>query len=120
MLKNRLRSFKYAFKGIASLWRWQPNMRVHLSLALIALLLGVYFSLSMAEWCFIALAIALVLAAEALNSALEYLTDLISPGQHELAGRAKDAAAAGVLFAAIGAAAVGIVIFLPRILALFF
>lgn len=59
---------------------------------------------------------ALVFASEALNTALEYLTDLVSPDYHPLAGKAKDAAAAAVLVVAAAAFAVGLIIFLPKIL----
>ena len=114
MIKSRIKSFQYAFQGMADLFRTQPNARIHLLLAGLAILLGWIFSLAPLEWCFIALAMALVFAAEAFNTALEYLTDLASPGYHELAGKAKDAAAAAVLFSAMGAAAIGLFLFLPR------
>jgi diacylglycerol kinase len=67
------------------------------------------------EWCALVSAIALVWAAEALNTAVELLTDLVQPERHPLAGRAKDAAAAGVLLASIGAAVIGALVFLPRL-----
>ena len=114
MIKSRLKSFQYAFQGIADLLHTQPNARIHLLLAGLAIILGWMFSLPPLEWCLIALAMALVFAAEAFNTALEYLTDLASPGYHELAGKAKDAAAAAVLFSAMGAAAIGLFLFLPR------
>ena len=115
MLKARLKSFQYAFKGISDLIQTQPNAKIHLLAALLAIGAGGYFNLSAAEWCLLALTIAAVLAAEAFNTALEYITDLVSPDYHELAGRTKDAAAAGVLLTALGAAAVGLILFLPRI-----
>lgn len=116
MLKKRLNSFRYAFAGIASLIGSQPNAKIHLAAALSAIAAGLYFDLSETEWCLVALSIAFVFAAEGFNTALEHLTDLVSPGHHPLAGKAKDVAAGAVLFAAIGAAAVGAVIFLPKIL----
>lgn len=114
MINSRLRSFRYAFQGVAGLFRSQPNTRIHLLSAALALTLGWFFSLSRPEWCLLALAIAMVFAAEAFNTALEYLTDLVSPEYNELAGKAKDAAAAAVLFSAMGAAAAGLALFLPR------
>ena len=118
MLKKRIDSFKYAFQGIATLFRTQPNAIIHLITAISVLIAGWYFQLSTAEWCLIALSIASVLAAEAFNTALEFLTDLVSPDYHELAGKTKDVAAAGVLFTAMGAAIVGLIIFLPKLWAL--
>jgi len=63
---------------------------------------------------------ALVLALGAVNTALEYLTDLVSPDRHPLAGKAKDVAAAAVLLAATGAVVVGLIIFLPKMYVLVF
>jgi diacylglycerol kinase len=119
MLKKRLNSFRYAFAGLADLLRTQPNARIHLLASLLVLAAGFYFEISTAEWCAALLAIAIVFSAEAFNTAIEYLTNLVSPGYHPLAGKAKDVAAAAVLIAAIGAAAVGLIIFLPKIMALF-
>ncbi len=118
MLRKRLNSFRYAFAGIASLVSSQANAKIHLAAAALAIASGFYFQISLNEWCIVVLAIALVLAAEAFNTALEHLTDLVSPDFHPLAGKAKDVAAGAVLFIAIGAAVVGILIFLPKIMAL--
>ena len=76
---------------------------------------GAYFSVSVAEWCALILALALVWAAEGLNTALERLTDLVSPGFHPLAGKAKDLAAGAVLLASVGAFLVGLFIFLSHL-----
>lgn len=115
-LRRRLASFRYAFQGLADLVRSQPNARIHLVVAIAVLSAGGYFGLTRMEWTAVILCMALVFGLEALNTALEYLTDLASPQQHPLAGKAKDAAAAAVLLAAIGAVAVGLLIFLPKIL----
>ncbi|MCO6476229.1 MAG: diacylglycerol kinase family protein [Phaeodactylibacter sp.] len=118
MIRSRLKSFRYAFQGIKGLLLTQANARIHLFLATLAIILGCVFSLAATEWCLLALAMSAVFAAEAFNTALERLTDLVSPGYHELAGKAKDVAAAAVLFSAMGAAAVGLILFLPRFWAL--
>ncbi len=76
---------------------------------------GAYFSVSLLEWCALVLAITLVWAAEGLNTALERLTDLVSPGFHPLAGKAKDIAAGAVLLASAGAFLVGLFIFLSHL-----
>jgi diacylglycerol kinase (ATP) len=117
MLKKRLLSFRYAFRGLALLFATQANARIHLIAAFAVLGAGMFFRVSRAEWMLLALAICLVFMAEALNTALEFLTDLVSPGYHELAGKAKDTAAGAVLICALGAAGVGIAIFAPRVLA---
>lgn len=117
-LQKRAASFGYAFKGMADLFKNQPNARIHLMAATIAILAGVFFQISRMEWIAVLLCIALVISLEAVNTAIEYLTDLVSPGMHPLAGKTKDVAAAAVLLAAIGAILVGGMIFLPKIMAL--
>ncbi len=114
-MKKRIKSFQYAFQGIADVFRSEPNAWIHAVVACCVLAAGWYFGLSKTEWCLVILCIALVFAAEAFNTALEHLTDLVSPEHHPLAGKAKDAAAAGVLLTAIGAAIVGLLVFLPKI-----
>ena len=117
-LQRRIDSFRYALRGVVDLVRSQVNAQIHLAISAGVLLAGFWLGLSSLEWVAIVLCMALVLALEAVNTALEYLTDLVSPGQHPLAGKAKDVAAAAVLLAAIGAAVVGLIIFLPKLYAL--
>jgi len=112
---RRLKSFAYALQGLAFLVRTQPNARVHLLATVLVCAAGVYFSLSRAEWLWIAVAIVLVWSAEAFNTALEQLADTLHPEQHPGIGRAKDVAAAAVLIAALGAAAIGVGVFLPHL-----
>lgn len=118
-LRKRADSFRYAFQGLADLLRSQPNARIHLAVAVAVAMAGFFFRISHMEWIAVVICIALVLALEAVNTALEYLTDLVSPDFHPLAGKVKDASAAAVLVAAAGALVVGIIIFLPKILILF-
>lgn len=119
MLSKRLKSFRYAFAGLFDLFKSQPNALIHLAATGVVIAAGFYFQLSKIEWCIVSLTIALVFAVEAVNTALEYLTDLVSPGYHPLAGKTKDASAAAVLITAFGAVVVAVVIFLPKITALF-
>lgn len=114
-MKKRLHSFRYAFQGLADLFRSQPNAQIHAAAAVVAVCLGIFFQISRLEWAVIVLCIALVISLEALNTAIEHLTDLVSPNYHPLAGKAKDVAAAAVLIAAMGAAIAGGLIFLPKI-----
>lgn len=118
MWKKRLNSFRYAFTGIATLFRSETNAKIHLLAAVSAVFAGVFFSITLMEWCFLILVIALVFAAEGFNTALEKLTDLVSPEFHPLAGQAKDLAAGAVLFIAIAAFIIGLIIFLPKFLSL--
>jgi len=113
-MRKRLSSFRYAFQGIADVFRAQPNARIHGTVALLVIAAGLYVRLSSMEWVAVVLCIAVVIALEALNTALEHLTNLVSPTHHPLAGKAKDAAAAAVLIAVFGAVIVGLLIFLPK------
>jgi len=114
-LGGRMRSFGHAFRGLKTLLQTQHNARIHAVATLVVVVSGVAFRISTVEWALVVLAIAAVWAAEALNTAIEFLVDLVSPEQHPLAGRAKDVAAGGVLAAAIGAALVGALVFWPYI-----
>ena len=115
-LRARLRSFRYAARGLVTLLREQHNCRIHLLATLSVAGLGWVLELSAPQWVSLLLAIALVWVAEALNSALEYLADAVHPEQHPLVAKSKDVAAAGVLITAIIAALVGLLVFLPHIL----
>ncbi len=118
-VRRRTDSFRFAFQGLADVLRSQPNARIHLVITVLVTGAGFYFGLSRLEWVAVTICIALVSGLEALNTALEYLTDLVSPEYHSLAGKAKDAAAAAVLLAALGAVVVGVLIFGPKIRELF-
>lgn len=115
-LAARVRSFRYAARGIVALVRSQHNAWIHgaASVAVIALGLGV--GLSRVEWCFVAVAITGVWTAEALNTAFEALCDVASPAAHPLVERAKDIAAGSVLIAAVGAVVIGWLVFGPHLL----
>lgn len=118
-IKERIASFGYAFEGIFEVVKSQANFKIHFSVAFLAILAGFYFSISTTEWCLIIGSIAAVLCAETFNTAIEHLTNLVSPDYHILAKKTKDAAAGAVLFMAIGAAIIGLLIFLPKVLAIF-
>lgn len=118
-INNRLNSFKYAFQGIAMLFRETPNAIIHLVLAIIAVILGFILSISATEWIAVCIVIGLVFALEAVNTALENLSDYACKKEiHPAIKKTKDLAAAGVLLAAIAALIVGIIIFLPKLLSL--
>ncbi|RMG59319.1 MAG: diacylglycerol kinase family protein [Bacteroidetes bacterium] len=114
----RIRSFGYAFRGIGIFFRDTPHAQIHLLAIVLISALGGWLGLSATEWCLILICMGLVIVAEALNSALEYLTDLASPEVHPLAGKAKDVAAGAVLLGVIFAAGVWGIIFLPKLWAL--
>lgn len=112
---GRIKSFGYAFKGIGLLFSTQKNAQVHLLALIIIVLWGFYLGLNRMEWCAICICIALVLMAEAMNTAIEFLVDLVSPDYNPLAGKIKDVAAGAVLLCVIVCGVVWGIIFLPKI-----
>jgi diacylglycerol kinase len=113
-MRRLIKSFGYALAGIGYTVKTQMNFKIHLTAILAVLLTGWYFRLDSAEWLWIILAIGLVLVAELLNTAIELLVDLVSPGFNAQAGKVKDIAAGAVLVAAVIAVCIGAVIFIPK------
>lgn len=114
--RQRMLSFKYAFNGIFLMLKNEHNAWIHAFAAVMAVGAGFYFGITQLEWIAVVLAIALVFAAEAFNSAIEALVDKISPGYNETAGKIKDLAAGAVLITAIAAAITGLIIFVPHLI----
>lgn len=114
--KGTLRdSFRHAFSGLAYVLRVERNPRIHLAVALLVLILGLWLGLSPIEWALIIIAITGVFAGEMLNTVVELTIDLITLDHHPLAKQAKDVAAGAVLVAAIAAAIIGLVILGPHL-----
>jgi diacylglycerol kinase len=118
--RNAFQPFWDAGRGLSYLFRTQRNIRIHLLVAIAAVGLGVWLGLERSEWAILTLTIGLVFGAEAMNTAIEAVIDLVQPTYHPLAGAAKDVAAGGVLIAALIAVVVGILLFGPRLLLHFF
>jgi len=117
-MKKLIRSFSYAFKGIGYATRTQLNFRIHLVATIIAALMGYALHISVNERQWLILCVAFVMTAELINTAIEFLTDLVSPEYNELAGHVKDVSAGAVVIAAVFALITGAIIFLPKLLAL--
>jgi diacylglycerol kinase (ATP) len=115
---GRIRSVKYALRGIRIMIGSQQNAWIHAAATVVVVAAGWWCGLTLAEWCWIVLAVVSVWTAEALNTAFEFLTDVASPGSHPVAGKAKDVAAGAVLITAVGAAVIGALVFGPRLVAL--
>lgn len=113
----RLRSFRDAGAGVVATLHTQANAKIHAAVTVAVVALGALLDVSRGDWCWLAVAIAMVWSAECLNTALESLADATAPDPHPLVGRAKDAAAGAVLCAAIGAAAIGLLVLGPPLLA---
>lgn len=114
-LRKRLRSFKFAFNGIRLLITREHNAWIHCFAAICVIVAGAILHLNATEWIAVTFAIGMVLSAEAVNSSIEALADLVSPEYNEAIKRTKDLAAGAVLILAIAAAIVGCIIFLPKL-----
>ncbi len=117
-VKKRLKSFRYAFQGLKALLIEEHNARIHFVVAFIVVAAGVVFKLRPYEWIAVIFAIGVVITTEILNSAIENLCDFITPERNEKIKKIKDLAAAGVLISAISAGIIGLIVFLPKIVAL--
>ncbi|MFI3281186.1 MAG: diacylglycerol kinase family protein [Rikenellaceae bacterium] len=115
-LRKRANSFRYAWQGIVALVRDEHNARIHLFAAVAAIVVGFALQISSMEWIAIVGCIAIVIATEAMNSAVEALCDKVSPEKHELIKKSKDCGAAAALIVSIAAAIIGCVIFVPKLL----
>lgn len=114
-MRRLISSFRFAFTGFWRMLATQPNAWIH-SLATIAVVAcGVWLQVTQGEWLALILAIGLVWIAETVNTAIETLADGLFPDWNKIAGDTKDVAAAAVLLAAITAAIVGAIVFLPRL-----
>ena len=117
--KKQLKSFTFAWKGILTCAGHEQNITFHILAAIVVIAAGFFFGISHIEWMVVMLCIGMVIAAELFNSAIERLVDLVSPQWNKIAGEVKDIAAGAVLVTAIAAAIVGLIVFLPYVLALF-
>jgi len=109
-------SFRDAFRGLRFVLRSQRNVRIHLVAAGAAVVAGLVVGLAPGEWATLVLVIVLVLALEMANTALETLADAVVTTHHPWVGTAKDVAAGAVLVSALGAVAVGLILFVPKLL----
>lgn len=112
-----LQAFKCAFEGIFATAK-ERNFKIELCFMTLTIVLGLVFSISFLEWLCVIICFGLVLGGEVINSAIEAVVDLASPEYHELAKKAKDCAAGGVLLFSIASFVIGCLIFIPCILSL--
>lgn len=113
MLKSRLNSFKYATSGIKTTFKDQPNLIIHVIIAINVVIAGWFFNVSRTEWLVLVLTVGVVLTVELTNTAIEEVVNSFTDQVHPAAKKAKDVAAGAVLIASVMAIIIGLVIFLP-------
>jgi len=115
MLKQMFKSIGIAFDGIIDLINSENNAKIHLISTIVVIIVGLKLQFLAIEWLWISLAIAGVWVAELINTAIEKLTDLVSPEINPIAKKVKDYAAGAVLVMAIWAIFVFCLISLPHL-----
>ena len=118
-VKGRLKSLRYAFRGMLMLVRSEHSIMVQLAIGVLVSILGFLLDISPTEWMLQTICVGMVLSAEGLNTAVEKLCDFEHPGPDPRIGRIKDIAAGGVGFAAVIAFVVGLIIYAPKVANLF-
>jgi len=113
-------AFGNAFTGFDYAFRTERNLKIHFSIAVLVITAGVFLKISAVEWAIIMLTIGAVFVTEMINTAIEYTVDLASPEKHDLARKAKDVSAGAVLAITASSVVIGLIIFLPKIIALLF
>lgn len=117
-MKKILKSFKYAFEGIKTGIKEEQNIKIHITIMVLVIIFGILFKISKAEWIICIILFSLVISMELINTAIENTVDLITKEKNEQAKIAKDVAAGAVLISAIASAIIGLIIFIPKILAI--
>lgn len=112
MMKT-INGFSYACTGIKLIWREERNFKIEVLIAVLVVILGWILHISSFEFAMVILAISIVLATEAFNTALEELCDKFQPTHDPHIAKIKDLGAAAVLLSSIGAGIVGLIIFIP-------
>lgn len=118
-MKKFFRGFKYAFEGLAAAAKSERNMKIHLCATVCVVAAGFGLKISAAEWLAVLLCCGMVVGVEMLNTAIEKLADIVEPAKNGKIKFVKDVAAGAVLACAIAAACVGLLVFVPKIIALF-
>ncbi|OIO06544.1 hypothetical protein AUJ27_03920 [Candidatus Falkowbacteria bacterium CG1_02_37_44] len=115
-LSRLVKSFIYALRGLLKVIREEQNLKIQMTVGLIAIIIAFWLDISRMEWAFIITAIFLVILMEIINSAVERITDVLKPRINWYVKEIKDIAAAGVIVASIGAFIVGIIILGPYLI----
>ena len=113
--KKLINSFKYAIQGILSSFKTERNMKIHIFIMILVIIAGVILKINKYEWIACILCFAIVISGELFNTAIETVVNMVMPYKNDKAKIAKDIAAGAVLTLAIGAAVIGVIIFVPKI-----
>jgi len=118
-IKRFFKSFTYALAGIKTAVKTEQNFLFDIIFAILTIIIGFLLKLSTIEFIIVLLAIGLVISLELINTAIEYTIDMAMPEIHPLAKSAKDISSGAVLIMAIISLIIGVIIYLPKFIALF-
>jgi undecaprenol kinase/diacylglycerol kinase (ATP) len=116
--KERIQSLRHAIAGVRTAWLEENNFKIAVVCGIAAIILGILLQISMGEFFFVITLIGFVLSTEALNTALEEFCDMVKSNPDPHIAKIKDLAAAAVLIASTTALVIGVVIFIPHLIAL--
>lgn len=118
-VKRFFNSFKYSFDGLKYAYLNEQSLTIHISVAIVVILAGILLKITQMQWLFILMCIGIIMATELINTSIEATIDLISPEYNQLAKIAKDTASAAVFVFSFVALSGGLIIFIPKLFALF-
>ena len=113
--KKTIHRFQHAIEGFCSSFKTERNMKIHVSIMILVIIVGILLEINKYEWIICIICFAIVISGELFNTAIETITDMVMPYKNEKAKLVKDISAGGVLILAVGAAIIGLIIFVPKI-----
>ena len=114
--KKLANSFKYAIQGFIQSFRAERNMKIHIFIMIIVIILGIFLKISKTEWFICIILFGIVIAGELFNTAIETTVNIAMPYKDKRAKKAKDISASAVLILAVSSAIIGCLIFIPKII----
>lgn len=117
--KRFIKSFGYSIEGLKYAYKYEQSMTIHFTMVIFVIAAGFFLKISLFEWLICFMLMGLVMATELINTSIEAVVDLTCPEIHPLAKIAKDTASAAVFVFSVVAAISGLIIFVPKIIALF-
>lgn len=117
--KNIFNSFKYGFLGLFETIKKERNIKIAIGLIIIGIIISSFLNLNVTEWLIVILMSVVVVSLEMMNTALEAVVDMVMPNIHPLAKVAKDTAAGAVVLSVVVAFIIGLIVYLPKLIALF-
>lgn len=117
-IKKIANSFKYAFQGLLASFKTERNMKIHILIMILVILMGVTLKINIIEWIISIILFGMVISAELFNTVIETVVDMIVQYKDPKAKLAKDISAGAVLVLAISSAIIGLIIFIPKLFTL--